>query len=91
VDALSIRCRHTKSHPIPCQFVVPFFTQAMNFKYLHTLVLTEDFVNLFSLDFLSLHCPQVSSFELCHDPEEEEITRFLECQRRTLKKLKIIR
>jgi len=74
----------------PRHLILPYFAQALRMNLLQTLVLTEDFLQDISLDWLGIHCTQVTSFELPHDdPEEQEMERFLQRCGPTMKSLKM--
>ena len=75
----------------PRHLVLPYFTMYLKMDLLQTLVLSEDFVLDFSLDWLSIHCTQVTSFDLPHDVEDDkdEMVRFLQRRGATLKSLKM--
>jgi hypothetical protein len=71
--------------------VVPSFALALNFEWLETLELSMWLEDTFTLDFLSMHFPLVTSFNLPHHPTEEEMGRFLCRRHKTLKSLTMLR
>jgi hypothetical protein len=80
-----------RPHRIARSEVVPHYALALNLERLETLELSTWQEDTFTLDFLSLHFPLVTSFSLPHHPTDKEMCRFLCRRHKTLKYLSIQR
>ena len=90
-DTFAARKRQRLATDVPPhQLVLPYFSVALQMDLLQTLVLTPEFKGDFSLDWLSIHCTQVTSFDLPHHVvDKDEMVRFLQRRGATLKSLKM--